>query len=869
MLSTRNFGTLWASAAAALLLCLGACSTTRHPSAGPAATAPATTVPVTPTPAAPASPPAASTPPATPAPPLAAPPPSAPLILSGAPPAGAPQPPPPRVLDTLFPQPPALDRDVNFWIRVYTEIGTNAGFMHDQYNLGVVYETLQFNPDTSARQREHMVEAARARIVAALRRIADATGPLSPEDQHIKDMWGAAGTPQRLLGATEDVRFQLGQADRFREGLVRSGLWQAHIEETLANLGMPPELGVLPHVESSFNAAAYSKAGAAGLWQFMRSTGRRYMRIDSAVDDRMDPFRATEAAAQLLSFNYRLLGSWPLALTAYNHGAEGMRRAKDQLGTDDIVKIVRDYHSPTFGFASRNYYVSFLAALTVDRDPEKYFGPIKREGEARFREVTMPGFVTVSALTHALHLSAEELRRLNPALLPACWEGRRRVPRGYVLRLPLNGPAWTSEMLARQLSPTDLQPRQTVPERRRVSKGETLASIARDYGMSPAELARLNGFSARTRLRPGRYVRVPEANPVRVLVARNPAPAAPVVAPAAAPPAAAPAAAAPAPTSAPSELAAQSSAASTASSAPVEVAANASAPAASAPVPPAPASSAPPEVAANAPSSAPAAEVARNESAPAAPAPAAPEAGLVAQNTPPAEPSNAPAGPSNTPVGPPNAPVAPDVEPETNAGGVAPQVAQQESEQDARAVAQDRSLVGTQPVSAKQAEAITPGLGPTQVVAADNADATDYSVAGDDTIVVAATETLGQYAAWLGVNPTRLRTLNHLRRRGGVQIGHRLKLDFANSSHADFETQRHDYHRKLQAAYFASHRIAGTKVHVARAGDSLWNLVHRNGDIPVWLLQQYNPDVAFDSLRSGTQIVVPRVEDLGNADADN
>jgi membrane-bound lytic murein transglycosylase D len=179
----------------------------------------------------------------------------------------------PRTLDKLFPQPPALDRDVNFWIRVYTEIGTNAGFLHDQYNLGVVYETLQFGPDTSARQREHLVEAARSRIVAALKRIANSTGTLSPEDQHIRDMWGEAGTPARLLSAVEDVRFQLGQADRFRDGLLRAGLWEPHIVETLANLGMPQELAVVPHVESSFNAAAYSKAGAAGLWQFMRSTG--------------------------------------------------------------------------------------------------------------------------------------------------------------------------------------------------------------------------------------------------------------------------------------------------------------------------------------------------------------------------------------------------------------------------------------------------------------------------------------------------------------------------------------------------------------------------------------------------------------------
>ena len=136
---------------------------------------------------------------------------------------------------------------------------------------------------------------------------------------------------------------------------------------------------MLPHVESSFNPRAYSKVGAAGLWQFMRSTGRRYMRIDGAVDDRLDPFRSTEAAAQLLAYNYRVLGTWPLALTAYNHGTAGMRRAKETLGTDDIVRIVRNYTSRTFGFASRNFYVSFLAALEIDRNPEKYFGSLQKD----------------------------------------------------------------------------------------------------------------------------------------------------------------------------------------------------------------------------------------------------------------------------------------------------------------------------------------------------------------------------------------------------------------------------------------------------------------------------------------------------------
>src|SRR5579872_3159493 len=392
--------------------------------------------------------------------------------------------------DDPMPRPAELERDVQFWIRVYTQVDTNSGFLHDEHNLAVVYDTLHFAPNTSPRERERLVEQDRNKYVAALRRIAAANGrPLSDDDKRILNMWGSEGTPARLLEATDEIRFQLGQSDRFRAGLIRSGAWETHIAETLANLGLPAELAVLPHVESSFNPAAYSKVGAAGLWQFMRSTGRRYMRIDSAVDDRLDPFRSTEAAAQLLAYNYRLLGSWPLALTAYNHGAEGMRRAKESLGTDDIVEIVRNYRSPTFGFASRNFYVSFLAALEIDHNPEKYFGQIEHSAEAKFQELQLPVRTSINALQRALGIDVERLRALNPALLPACWRGQRPVPSGYRLRLPLADTRWTSDLLAQRLAPGgELVAVSHESSRHRVLRGETLASIAGQYGMTPRAL---------------------------------------------------------------------------------------------------------------------------------------------------------------------------------------------------------------------------------------------------------------------------------------------------------------------------------------------------------------------------------------------
>jgi membrane-bound lytic murein transglycosylase D len=310
---------------------------------------------------------------------------------------------------------------------------------------------MHFEADTPPRERERQVDAAREHYQAILRQLAAGAAPADGEAQRVRDLWGAETSQATFALAVDDVRFQLGQSDRFRAGLVRAGAWETHIAEVLANRGLPAEIAALPHVESSFDPSAYSKVGAAGLWQFIRSTGRRFLRIDATVDERLDPFRETEAAAQLLSYNYRLLGSWPLAITAYNHGAEGMRRAREQLGTDDIVRIVREYHSPSFGFASRNFYVSFLAALSIAQDPERYFGGLARTTQASFHELKLPLSVPVPALARTLGVDRDALKTLNPALRPPVWSGQRAIPAGYVLRLPVTATPWSPELLAQRL----------------------------------------------------------------------------------------------------------------------------------------------------------------------------------------------------------------------------------------------------------------------------------------------------------------------------------------------------------------------------------------------------------------------------------
>jgi membrane-bound lytic murein transglycosylase D len=747
---------------------------------------------------------------------------------------------------TTIPRPEGIQPDVNFWIRVYTEVTTNEGLLHDERNLSVVYDTVKFGAGQSPKDRQRLVDDRRDRHIASLRRIIVALpteagrDALSADDKKILALWGPNVSPILLKEATERIRFQLGQADRFKEGLIRSSTWETHIAETFANRGLPPELAVLPHVESSFNAAAYSKVGAAGLWQFMRSTGRRYMRVDDAVDERLDPYRATEAAAQLLEYNYRVLGSWPLALTAYNHGAAGMRRAKETVGTDDFVKINRTYNSRSFGFASRNFFPSFLAALTIDENPEKYFGALERRPEQKFREVTMPAYVRLSTLERALQIDREQLRPLNPAWRPTIFSGTRLVPRGYRLRLPADmAERWTPELLTSRLPANELYAGQVTPRTHRVRKGETMAAIAQRYGLTAARLGEMNGMSASAQLRAGRRLNLPEQLP-RLLTAANAAPPSP---------------------------------ASVTSPSP-ENATAASAPAESFYV------------------------VRRGDSLQVIAARVrVPEGQLLRMNAL-KDPDRLYEGQRLRIAGELTAEIAarePDSETKVAAIDAARGEAQREvaavevvreeitrpigsgeptrgRPRSAAAVAMEAASTpevatsvvqaaesAREPVSASQAEELSPSLGPVSGTQA-LADSIDYQVRDDGSIRVEATETLGHYADWLQLPTQRLRNVNSLKPRQTVQMGQKLKLDYSKVSRETFEQLRRDYHAKLQGEFFLQHRISGTEVYIVRKGDSLWTMTQRFSNLPIWLLRQYNPDTDLSDLRAGTQVVMPRIE---------
>jgi membrane-bound lytic murein transglycosylase D len=409
--------------------------------------------------------------------------------------------------DVAFPRPAELEPDIAFWRRIYTEVTTNGGLLHDPERLDVVYEVVEFPSDWSPRQRANRIDELKKKYSRILDRLARVDeSEFTAEEKRVHALWPKGTRRARFEQASEQVRFQLGQADRFREGLIRSGAYRDYIASTFEQMKLPRELAALPHVESSFNTYAYSKVGAAGMWQFMRSTGRRFLRIDATVDERLDPYRSTQAAARFLEQNYIVLGSWPLALTAYNHGTAGMRRAKEEMGTSDIAVIARKYRSRTFGFASRNFYVAFLAALEIDQDPEKYFGPIKLAPPDNSRVVALPSYLPASRIAAALEVEMDVLRRLNPSLLSPVWSGARHVPRGFEFRVPAHLDATAA---LQRLSALEGAAAQLAESQHRVQRGETLSTIASRYGVSMTQLAELNGLRKPYRINVGQVLELP------------------------------------------------------------------------------------------------------------------------------------------------------------------------------------------------------------------------------------------------------------------------------------------------------------------------------------------------------------------------
>jgi membrane-bound lytic murein transglycosylase D len=724
----------------------------------------------------------------------------------------------------LLPRPAQLEPQVQFWSRIYSEVDSGGGLIHDSFQMDVIYEAIRIPDGLSSRSRERRIEQAKNSYVAILRRLADGkrTG-LSSEEQRVLALWPSGVSNKTLKDAAHRIRFQLGQADRFHAGLERAGQWSDYIAQVLQKHGVPAELAALPHVESSYNPAAYSRVGAAGLWQFTRSTGRLFMRVDSVIDDRMDPIVASEGAARLLRSNYDQLHSWPLAITAYNHGVAGMKRAVRNLGTDDIAVIAAKYNSRSFGFASRNFYAEFLAAVDVDRDAEHYFGPLSPRAPLAYETVTLDHFYPAEAVERALGVDQAVLREHNGSLRPAVWNGAKYIPQGYVLRIPADAVTRPTAAAIASIAANQRFAKQHRDRLYTVQRGDSLSKIARRHDVEESTLISLNNIRSRHRIRAGQVLVLPDEPGARapVSVAR--------VEP-------------------PSDGVYRVRRGDTVS------------------------------LIASRFGLTEAALVTLNElrnrhhisigqqlrvSAITAHA----EQTEAAEQQP-IESESAHTD-TTTPmkIAAASEPTAPEIE-SAIATEAPSAIAEIDNAMDETAEAA-MEIAATVPDSSRADEPTDETLAiledfPEKTLELASAvipapDPSDYAVTKTGRITVQAAETLGHFAEWLEVPTSRLRRLNGMRYETPVAIGRQAVLDFSVVTQEVFEHRRLEYHRTLQEEFFDAYEVVGTDTHVLERGDTLWYLAEERFQVPVWLLRQHNPSLDFGALQVGARLTIPRI----------
>lgn len=410
------------------------------------------------------------------------------------------------VMEKDFPLYPSIKPNVDFWIDIFTKVSKHEGLLHDVNNLSLVYSTIRLDGSQTspARKKNRKIKKnAIKKYKTILLNLANGKKPSSTEEEQILALFGNKPEPALLKRAAFNLRIQTGLKEEFKGGLIRSGAYILRFKKIFASYGLPSDLVYLPCVESSFRTQAYSKFGAAGIWQFTRSTGRLYMDIGYVVDERRDPFIATDAAARLLKRNYENLKEWPLAITAYNHGMNGMLKAKKTKGSYE--QIFKSYRSRSFKFASRNFYSEFLAARQVAKNYQTYFGPLSFDKPRSFNKITTHGFLSIDDVSKALNISQRKLQKLNPSLRKPVFNNQKYIPKNFDLKLP--------ESIDRKKSIgilAGLYKKEQKPSRfHRVQKGDTAGKVARIHSVSLSDLILANGLNRKATIYVGQNLRIP------------------------------------------------------------------------------------------------------------------------------------------------------------------------------------------------------------------------------------------------------------------------------------------------------------------------------------------------------------------------
>ena len=288
--------------------------------------------------------------------------------------------------------------------------------------------------------------------------------------------------------------------ERFAMWLSRSGKYVELMKEILKNKNVPEDIVFLSLIESGFNPYAYSVARAAGPWQFISATAKRYgLVIDWWRDERRDPVKSTAAAANYLSDLYEMFGSWNLAMAAYNAGEGRIMKALRRSKSDDYWPLLKTRHIKS---ETKNYVPRFIAASNIASNPEEFgFMNIVYHQPLNYDEVKVNGPLDLEVAAKCADTTVETIKELNPELRRWCTPPGMPV---YILRIP----SGTKEIFEKNLAGIPEDERFSVTAYT-VKKGDTIEKIARKSGLSVKAVLALNSMERVKPLRPGTEITLP------------------------------------------------------------------------------------------------------------------------------------------------------------------------------------------------------------------------------------------------------------------------------------------------------------------------------------------------------------------------
>jgi len=434
-----------------------------------------------------------------------------------------------------FPCPRELQDRVDFWIDIYSRWNSQDSVLHDARAPHRVYKVFKgracgrkgntpFIKDQKKRVAGQMHNLARQ--LERNYRVSSAYG------KHLLTLFPDR-SPAEIREAAGNIRCQSGNRDGFQAALRRFGIYGPLVRRVLKDARLPSDIQYLPFVESSYNPKAYSRVGAAGLWQIMPATGRTLgLELDATVDERLDPEAASWAAARYLKDARKTLtvaaqakdsrvtdsALSPFVITSYNYGVNGMRRAIKKLGPD-YIRVINHYRSSKFQVAVKNFYAGFLAARHVARNAKRFFGVIQPGRPLTYRTLLLKKPVSIARIQSVFGLSEAQLKSLNPALTRFVWHGWRFVPNGYRLRLPPRSGSWANHVARLRMMPSEVRGIGALEYT--VRSGDTACGIAAAFRTNCSELIALNGLSSKAVIRAGQKLQVPPAGRPRSMVAQR------------------------------------------------------------------------------------------------------------------------------------------------------------------------------------------------------------------------------------------------------------------------------------------------------------------------------------------------------------